>query len=96
LLKSSPRSSSGGVPSCLIFKEVPIMEKNQIELIRKYAQENMELALLWEEHKKLDDEIARREIHSFGPTLESELKDLKLKKLHGKEKIVAILDTYTD
>lgn len=72
------------------------MEKHQIELIKKYAQENMELALLWEEHRKLDDEIAKKETHSFGPTLESELKDLKLKKLHGKEKIVAILDSYAD
>ena len=69
------------------------MEKTPI--IKELLEINEEFRILWEEHEKLDkivDEMSAKVY--LTPEEEVKLKELKLKKLKGKEKLVEMIERY--
>lgn len=71
------------------------MEANDLLLLEKYVEEDAELKALWEQHQDYErmlEKMERRPANS--PTQLQEIKELKKKKLAGKTKLIAILDTY--
>ncbi len=69
------------------------MEKTPI--IEELLESNEEFKKLWEEHEELDrivDEMSEKVY--LTPEEEIKLKELKLKKLKGKEKLVEIIENY--
>ncbi len=69
------------------------MEKTPI--IEELLETNEEFKKLWEEHEELDrivDEMSGKVY--LTPEEEVKLKELKLKKLKGKEKLVEMIEKY--
>jgi len=69
------------------------MEKTP--LIEELIKENDEFKKLWEQHEELNrivDEMSEKVY--LTPEEEVKLKELKLKKLKGKEKLVAMIEEY--
>ncbi len=69
------------------------MEKTPI--VEELLQTNEEFKKLWEEHEELNrivDEMSNK-IY-LTPDEEIKLKELKLKKLKGKEKLVEMIEEY--
>ncbi len=69
------------------------MEKTPI--IEELLETNEEFKKLWEEHEELDrivDEMSEKVY--LTPEEEIKLKELKLKKLKGKEKLVEMIENY--
>ncbi len=69
------------------------MEKTPI--VEELLKFNDEFKKLWEEHEELDrivDEMSEKVY--LTPEEEIKLKELKLKKLKGKEKLVEIIEKY--
>lgn len=68
------------------------MESAERELIMKAIQSNIQLRRLYEEHLALEDKLLAFERRRFLTSQEEvEAKRLKFKKLHGKEKMMAML-----
>ncbi len=68
------------------------MENAERELIQKAIQSNIQLRRLYEEHLALEDKLSAFERRKFLTSDEElEAKRLKFKKLHGKEKMMAML-----
>lgn len=68
------------------------MENAERELIMKAIQSNIQLRRLYEEHLALEDRLSAFERRKFLTSDEElEAKRLKFKKLHGKEKMMAML-----
>jgi uncharacterized protein YdcH (DUF465 family) len=68
------------------------METAERELITKAIQSNIQLRRLYEEHKELEDRLGALERRGFLTAQEEiETKLLKRKKLHGKERMMAML-----
>lgn len=71
------------------------MDSRDLELITKLSDEDAELRALYSDHVAFDKLIDKLEGKSYlNPTEELEIKELKKKKLAGKTRIHAILDTY--
>ena len=69
------------------------MEKTPI--VEELLESNEEFKKLWEEHEELDrivDEMSEKVY--LTPEEEIKLKELKLKKLKGKEKLVEMIEKY--
>ncbi len=69
------------------------MEKTPI--VEELLESNEEFKKLWEEHEELDrivDEMSEKVY--LTPEEEIKLKELKLKKLKGKEKLVEMIENY--
>ena len=69
------------------------MEKTPI--VEELLEINEEFKKLWEEHEELDrivDEMSGKVY--LTPEEEVKLKELKLKKLKGKEKLVEMIEKY--
>ena len=69
------------------------MEKTPI--VEELLEKNEEFKKLWEEHEELNrmvDEMSQKVY--FTPDEEIKLKELKLKKLKGKEKLVEMIENY--
>ena len=68
------------------------MENAEREHIKKAIQSNIQLRRLYEEHLALEDKLSAFERRKFLTSEEElEAKRLKFKKLHGKEKMMAML-----
>ena len=71
------------------------MEAHDLRLLEKYAPNDPELQILWEEHVLFEKQIEKYETKPFlTPTETSELKALKKQKLDGKTRMQVILDNY--
>ena len=71
------------------------MEAYEIELLEKYAPNNPELQMLWEEHILYKKQIEKLESKPFlTPTEADEMKALKKQKLDVKTRMQVILDQY--
>ena len=69
------------------------MEKTPI--VEELLEKNEEFKKLWEEHEELNrmvDEMSQKVY--LTPDEEIKLKELKLKKLKGKEKLVEMIENY--
>ena len=71
------------------------MEAMDRALIEKFAIDDSELRLLWQQHLDYEKMIVKLEGKPFlSPVIEQEIKELKKKKLAGKTKLQALLDKY--
>lgn len=71
------------------------MEQSDVSLIERVSDENNELRRLWEEHLAFErrlDAINRKGFLTLSEELE--LKDLKKRKLSGRDRIEQILSSY--
>lgn len=71
------------------------MEKIDLELIERIADDNDELRGLWQEHMEFErrlDAIHRKGHLTLGEELEE--KDIKKRKLQGRDRIEQILSAY--
>ncbi len=69
------------------------MEKTPI--VEELLKKNEDFKKLWEEHEELNrmvDEMSQKVY--LTPDEEIKLKELKLKKLKGKEKLVEMIENY--
>jgi uncharacterized protein YdcH (DUF465 family) len=71
------------------------MENLDIELIERFREEDAELNALWDLHKTYEQQLQKLEKKSYlSPVEQTEVKELKKKKLAGKTRLQAILDRY--
>lgn len=71
------------------------MEQRDVDLINKVCAQNEELKSLWDEHVMFEKQLERLEGKPYlTPQEDTELKEIKKKKLAGKTKIQLILDRY--
>lgn len=71
------------------------MEQHEIELIEKYSEKDNELKALWDLHADYErqlDKLLRKP--ALTPVEETEVKELKKKKLAGKTKLQQLLERY--
>lgn len=70
------------------------MEKRDLELIEKHRETNYDLDRLYEEHIRLDTEVAELESKKYlTPEEKKQVAVLKKTKLDGRDKIEIILQT---
>ena len=73
------------------------MEKHDLELIKKYSSSDEVLANLYKEHVDFEEKLEKLEEKSYlTPEDEMKLRDLKKKKLKGRDQMEAILRKYRD
>ena len=71
------------------------MERHEIELLEKYAENDPELKALWDDHLLYGKQIEKLESKPYRtPTEAQTLKQLKKQKLDGKTRFMDILDKY--
>ena len=71
------------------------MDQRDLELITKYAEADPELKSLYEEHVAFEKILEKMESKPYlTPAEETELKEIKKKKLSGKTRIEALLAKY--
>jgi hypothetical protein len=71
------------------------MEKQDLELIKKYSTSDQVLANLYDEHLDFEKELEAIENKSYlTPEDEGTLRELKKKKLMGRDKMESILRKY--
>jgi uncharacterized protein YdcH (DUF465 family) len=71
------------------------MEKRDLELIEKYSPRDEVLARLYNDHLLFESELSELEKRTYlTPEEEARIKELKKKKLLGKDRIEAILRKY--
>lgn len=66
-----------------------------MDLIEKHMAQDMELKSLWDLHLEYEQRLEKLLNKPFlSPTEESDVKELKKKKLAGKTKLQSLLDKY--
>ena len=71
------------------------MDQRDLELIAKYGEADPELKSLYEEHVAFEKILEKMEGKPFlTPSEETELKEIKKKKLAGKTRIETLLMKY--
>lgn len=71
------------------------MEKSDLELIKKYSSNDEVLAHLYKEHLDFEEKLERLENKSMLSTEEEmKLRELKKKKLVGRDQMESILCKY--
>lgn len=71
------------------------MDQRDLELITKYGEADPELKSLYEEHVAFEKILDKMEGKPFlTPSEETELKEIKKKKLSGKTRIETLLGKY--
>lgn len=71
------------------------MEANELELLEKISEQDVELKALWEEHLLYERQLEKLENKPYlNPQEQSVVREIKKKKLNGKTKIQKILDRY--
>lgn len=71
------------------------MEQRDLDLIAKYGEADPELKSLFEEHVAFEKILEKMEGKSFrSPSEETELREIKKKKLAGKTRIETLLMKY--
>lgn len=69
------------------------MEAKELDLIKKYGPDNVELQALYDQHCEYERLLDKLEAKTYlSPAQEQEIKQLKKKKLAGKTRLQAILD----
>lgn len=71
------------------------MEQHEIELIEKYSGKDVELKSLWDLHLDYERQLEKlQKKAALTPVEETEIKELKKKKLAGKTKLQQLLERY--
>ncbi len=71
------------------------MDQRDLDLIAKYGEADPELKSLYEEHVAFEKILEKMESKPFRtPSEETELKEIKKKKLAGKTRIETLLVKY--
>ncbi len=71
------------------------MEQHEIELIEKYGQKDNELKALWDLHADYEQRLEKLlKKPALTPVEETEVRELKKKKLAGKTKLQQLLERY--
>ena len=71
------------------------MDQRDQELVAKYSEADPELKSLYEEHVAFEKILEKMESKPYlTPAEETELKEIKKKKLSGKTRIEALLAKY--
>jgi uncharacterized protein YdcH (DUF465 family) len=71
------------------------MDKRDIDLIEQHIGDDGELKVLWDEHLEFERQLEKLESKSFRtPAEDTEMKELKKKKLAGKTKLETVLRKY--
>lgn len=71
------------------------MEMQDLEIIQKNSEHDAELKALWDLHQGYEKLLAKYANKPFlTPVEETEVKELKRKKLAGKTRLQTILDKY--
>ncbi len=71
------------------------MEQHEIELIEKYSGKDVELKSLWDLHLDYERQLEKlQKKPALTPVEETEIKELKKKKLAGKTKLQQLLERY--
>ena len=71
------------------------MEQRDLDLIAKYGEADPELKSLFEEHVAFEKILEKMEGKAYRtPSEETELREIKKKKLSGKTRIEALLVKY--
>lgn len=71
------------------------MDQRDLELIAKYGEADPELKSLYEEHRAFEKILDKMEGKPFlTPSEETELREIKKKKLTGKTRIETLLMKY--
>ena len=71
------------------------MEQRDLDLIAKYGEADPELKSLYEEHIAFEKILEKMEGKAFRtPSEETELREIKKKKLSGKTRIETLLMKY--
>ena len=69
------------------------MDKQELDLLEKFALENPELKALWDDHLIYEKKIESLEHKKIlTPEEQQSLKQLKKQKLEGKTRLMHILD----
>ncbi|MDE7170043.1 MAG: YdcH family protein [Mucispirillum sp.] len=71
------------------------MVHDNYELVEKLCRENNEFRKLFDEHVRLEQDLeALYSLKYFPPAVENNIKELKRKKLLGKDKMDRIISGY--
>ena len=71
------------------------MESSEKELIENFARRDLHIKRLYEEHLFLDEKISSFEGRRFlSEKDQSEIQQLKKKKLRGKEMLIKLIDEH--
>lgn len=71
------------------------MEQYELDLIAKYGDQDPQIKELWEQHLSLERELERYANKPFlSPQEESQMKEIKKRKLAGKSKLQDLLEEY--
>lgn len=71
------------------------MVHDNYELVEKLCKENNEFRKLFDEHVRLEQDLeALYSLKYFPPAVENNIKELKRKKLLGKDKMDRIISGY--
>jgi len=77
------------------MQEATAMNESDLELLAKYRTSDAELEALYSEHVAFGKLIDKLENKSYlSPIEQTEVKELKKKKLAGKTRLLALLDNY--
>lgn len=70
------------------------MEAKELELVEKYRKDNYEVDHLYQEHVILKEKVLDFEnMKGLSVSQEKEMKEMKVKKLEGKEKLLVLLNS---
>ena len=71
------------------------MLEDKFELYERISKENVEFKRLFDEHIRLEQDLeALYSLKYFPPEVEVKIKEIKKKKLFGKDKMEQILASY--
>jgi len=71
------------------------MEQHEITLIEKYSAQDNEVKALWDLHLDYERQLEKlQKKPALTPIEETEVKELKKKKLAGKTKLQQLLERY--
>lgn len=71
------------------------MLEDKFELYERISRENVEFKRLFDEHIRLEQDLeALYSLKYFPPEVEVKIKEIKKKKLLGKDKMEQILSSY--
>ena len=71
------------------------MLEDKLELYERISKENIEFKRLFDEHIRLEQDLeALYSLKYFPPEVEMKIKEIKKKKLLGKDKMEKIISSY--
>lgn len=71
------------------------MTEDKFELYERISKENAEFKKLFDEHIRFEQDLeALYSLKCFPPEVETKIKEIKKRKLHGKDRMEQIIVSY--